>query len=442
MKNYIVTLLLLPLVFGGGSLFAKKVPEKFRYEIYTSNALRWKNGDGPPQDTQNKMADALESAIKKSRKSIDFCIYGIANQSWFLKILGQKSRSLDIRAVVDQRRGKPNWWSNDEVFTYKDTPLLVKALGENQVKTDVGKTGNAPGSIMHNKFAIFDDNKVFYGSTNISSTGIGDEYNANMNLMIHSKAFAKLYKREFDQMFQKELFGGQKQSYPMDTQVLKYKDGTKVEVFFSPQDAPLETAVLPFIKSAKKSLDIAMYFLTERRAADALIAAHRRGVKVRIIQDATSAHQATSQHRYIREESRKKSINARPSIAGINVRIENWGGKMHMKTAIADKKRLLIGSMNWSNNGSKENDENTTIIHHRKLAKDATLYFNQLWESLSFYDDWDPYNLRDPRPESPFSKNSCFDGFDNNYKDGADKADKGCSTIYYPKKNENNKSAP
>jgi phosphatidylserine/phosphatidylglycerophosphate/cardiolipin synthase-like enzyme len=105
-----------------------------------------------------------------------------------------------------------------------------------------------------------------------------------------------------------------------------------------------------------------------------------------------------------------------------------------MKTAIADKKRLLIGSMNWSRNGSKQNDENTTIIHHRKLAKDATLYFNQLWESLAFYDDWDQYNLRDPRPESPFSKNSCFDGFDNNYKDGADKEDKGCSLIYFPGK--------
>ncbi len=434
MKIFIKTLLAFTLLTTVDGLFAKKVSENFRYELYTSDALRWKNGDGPPRDTQNKMAKALESTVKKSRKSIDLCIYGVAKQSWFLEILAKKSRSLDIRAIVDQQRGQPNWWENTSVFTYKDTPKLVEALGENQVKTDIGKTGNAPGSIMHNKFMVFDSNKVFYGSTNISSTGIGDEYNANMNLLIHSKSFAKLYEREFNQMFQKELFGKQKQAYPRDSQLLEYKDGTKVEVFFSPQDAPLETAVLPFIESAKNSLDVGMYFLTERRAADALIAAHRRGVKVRIIQDATSAHQATSQHRYIREESRKTSVEALPSTEGIQVRVENWGGKMHMKTAIADKKRLLVGSMNWSRNGSKENDENTTVIHHSKLAKDATLYFNQLWESLAFYDDWNQYNLKDPRPESPFSKNSCFDGFDNNYKDGADKEDKGCAMIYYPRK--------
>jgi len=434
MKNFLNALLLATLITSGGQLFAKKVMENFRYEIHTSDALRWKNGDGPPKDTQNKMAKALESAIRNSKKSLDLSIYGVADQSWFFELLAKKSRKIDIRAVVDQRGGKPNWWDNKKVFTYPDTPMLVDTLGENQVKTDVGKTGNAPGSIMHNKYVVFDSKKVFYGSTNISSTGIGDEYNANMNLMVYSKAFAKLYQREFNQMFEQELFGTQKKSYPRDTQTLEYSDGTKVEVYFSPQDAPLENAVIPLIESAQKSLDIGMYFLTEKRAADALIAAHRRGVKIRIIQDATSAHQATSQHRYIREESRKKKARDQPSIKGIEVRIENWGGKMHMKTAIADKRRILIGSMNWSRNGSKQNDENTTVIHHRKLAKDATLYFNQLWESLSFYEDWDPYNLKDPRPESPFSKNSCFDGFDNNYKGGADKQDKGCAMIYYPSK--------
>ena len=95
----------------------------------------------------------------------------------------------------------------------------------------------------------------------------------------------------------------------------------------------------------------------------ALVDAKERGVKVRVILDATAATNGYSKHNYLREN-------------GIDVKVESWGGKMHMKAAVFDKKHVVVGSMNWTKAGEKKNDENTIII------KNSPKHANQLFFSL------------------------------------------------------------
>ena len=135
-----------------------------------------------------------------------------------------------------------------------------------------------------------------------------------------------------------------------------------------------------------------------------------------MIIDAVASRNVSSQHLYLRE-------------MGIDARVENWGGKMHMKTAIADGKTVLIGSMNWSNNGTSVNDENTIIIDKAPhLASELLSYFDDLWDSLPESPE-DPND--DPHAEGPDSINSCFDGIDNNHSGGADADDWACEEFYY-----------
>ena len=112
--------------------------------------------------------------------------------------------------------------------------------------------------------------------------------------------------------------------------------------------------------------------------------------------DASAAKNKYSTHQHLRE-------------AGIEVKVENFGGKMHAKSMIIDNRYIISGSMNFTKAGEEKNDENTIIIENATLAKAYKEYFFALWKQIPRR-----YLFIDPNPESFESGNSCFDGIDNN----------------------------
>ena len=389
--------------------------QTFEFKFYGSNIFPWIDGSksGLVTDEKGDMANGLERMMASSTRYLDAAVYGINAQDWFFQQLANlKNSDVRVRTVVDQMSGFLGEWEPHN-FAYRDTVKLVDTIGEAAIQVDVGRDGNPrAGSIMHNKFVVADNTSVWMGSTNISSTGLGAEYNANTSLEIKSPKLARIYSGEFRKMFSLNQFSLYKNPRSNRTP-LTYGDGTEVSVFFSPQDNTLEAAVLPFIDSTQHRLAIGMFYLTDHRIVAALVRAQNRGVDVRLIYDGLAASHPSSKIRELRA-------------AGVNVRIENWGGKMHMKTAIADSKNVLIGSMNWSMSGSRTNDENTLIIkNNRKLARSVTIYFNKLWKTLD-----NAANMPDPRAESLSSINSCFDGIDNNHNGLVDAEEPSCSNSY------------
>ena len=140
-----------------------------------------------------------------------------------------------------------------------------------------------------------------------------------------------------------------------------------------------------------------------------MVAAKERGVKVRVILDATAATNGYSKHNYLREN-------------GIDVKVESWGGKMHMKAAVIDKKHIIVGSMNWTLAGEKKNDENTILINNSpELGVQLFLFFEKMWNSIP-----DNYLQIDPFPESIESGTSCYDLIDNDFDDIIDANEKEC----------------
>jgi hypothetical protein len=100
--------------------------------------------------------------------------------------------------------------------------------------------------------------------------------------------------------------------------------------------------------------------------------------------------------------------------ASVDVYIEDWAGKNHSKVGVFDN-TLFIGSMNWSNNGDANNDEQTLIIHDATLA---TQVFNEIKadvESLSV------------TACTQASAEVCDDGSDNDYNGLKDYCDYQCN---------------
>ena len=81
-----------------------------------------------------------------------------------------------------------------------------------------------------------------------------------------------------------------------------------------------------------------------------------------MIVDATSAQNGYTKHEVLRT-------------AGISVKVEDWGGKMHMKSAVIDGRWVIAGSMNWTGAGDRTNDENTLVIDSPRHARQYTQFY-------------------------------------------------------------------
>ena len=187
--------------------------------------------------------------------------------------------------------------------------------------------------------------------------------------------------------------------------------GKDIEIYFSPQDKSIANAVIPLIRRAKKYVYIPTFVLTEKRVTEELISAKNRGVDVKIIIDALNASIRHSKHNELRQ-------------GGIQVKTENYAGKMHSKSMIVDDEYTIIGSMNFSNSGENKNDENLVVIKDSEIAKFYKDFFLYQWDRID--DKWLKYNVR---AEGKDSIGSCSDGIDNNYDGLTDFEDLACKGL-------------
>ena len=114
-------------------------------------------------------------------------------------------------------------------------------------------------------------------------------------------------------------------------------------------------------------LDVMVYSLTHDGIADALIRAHQRGVKVRVLVDKV---QASS--RYADDEKLEA--------AGIDVRRDTQRGLMHHKVAIENGRVVGLGSFNWTKSADETNAENWNVIQYVYVAERYQKEFDRLWE--------------------------------------------------------------
>ena len=140
------------------------------------------------------------------------------------------------------------------------------------------------------------------------------------------------------------------------------------EACFSPgDDCPKRIARL-FI-TARKTADVCVFTITDDRIADAILDAHRRGVRVRIVTDDDKSADLGSDI-------------GRLASAGIPVRIDRSQYHMHHKFALFDGRQLLTGSYNWTRGAAEWNEENFVITADPRLISPFAGLFEQLWEKF------------------------------------------------------------
>lgn len=131
------------------------------------------------------------------------------------------------------------------------------------------------------------------------------------------------------------------------------------------RDLKVDQRMVDLINDAEYSVDLATYNLGKQSIINAVILAHERGIKVRMVGDvdegATDGYRAIEAYRQI------------PFSTG------NSGAIQHNKFAIIDKKYLFMGTGNHTDSDLLRNNNNFMAIESESLAREYTREFEQMF---------------------------------------------------------------
>lgn len=149
--------------------------------------------------------------------------------------------------------------------------------------------------------------------------------------------------------------------------------GATSEIGFSPDGQSLEV-ILKAIGEAKEEILVAAYSFTSKPISTALLAAHKRGVKVQVVADRKS-------------NTGKYSATTFLANQGVPVRLNGNYAIFHHKFMVIDHLTLETGSFNYSAAADSKNAENVIVLRHvPEIATTYTTEWKRLWnesESLA-----------------------------------------------------------
>ncbi len=167
---------------------------------------------------------------------------------------------------------------------------------------------------------------------------------------------------------------------PIDLQAGYGLRGPWFELYMTNPDSPLspqgtggvDGPLVDAIDAARLSIDVAAYSLTLNSVRYALINAHNRGVKVRIVMESTNMDGSDVQ----------KLLEA-----GIPIIGDNRQGLMHDKFMVIDRAEVWLGSMNYTDSGTYDDNNDMIRILSTKIAENYSVEFNEMFEDDMFGPD-------------------------------------------------------
>ncbi|MBN3318125.1 PLD6 hydrolase, partial [Atractosteus spatula] len=128
------------------------------------------------------------------------------------------------------------------------------------------------------------------------------------------------------------------------------------------------TRLLRHLLSARFTLDLCIFAFSSQELCRAVLLLHRQGVVVRVLTDKDYMAIDGSQIGSLRK-------------AGIAVRHETGGFHMHHKFAVADRRLLITGSLNWTATAVQGNKENVLVTEDAAFVRPFLREFEELWDA-------------------------------------------------------------
>lgn len=153
--------------------------------------------------------------------------------------------------------------------------------------------------------------------------------------------------------------------------------GAWFELYFTDPTSPLspqgtggvDGPLVKAIDAARMSIDVAAYSLSLNSIRFALINAHKRGVVVRMVMESTNMDRSDPQ-------ALIKS--------GIPIVGDEQQGLMHDKFMVIDRSEVWLGSMNFTDSGAYDDNNNLIRIQSTKIAENYMTEFEEMFTDNLF----------------------------------------------------------
>ena len=299
---------------------------------------------GGPDSLLDAIVDFIDKA--KKRQKLQIAVQEIDNLDIAKAIIGARRRGVTVDLVIEQSYllGKK---IPADPFQPGGAHEINRELHNAILRATVDVKSDFNSKIFHQKFMIC-GNSVLTGSTNFTTTGVTK--NLNHVVVVNDAEVANAYKEEFREI-QQGNFG--RHSIDLDE---KPKDarvsGIRVKPLFAPDHTP-EMEIMKQILKANTRVDFAVFTFAQSSGIDeALISAHKNGIKVSGVLDRRQANQKWA---------------AKKALVDAGVRIDIAGGtgglgKVHHKLMTIDDQVSIYGSFNYTGPANLSNDENILVV--------------------------------------------------------------------------------
>lgn len=162
-----------------------------------------------------------------------------------------------------------------------------------------------------------------------------------------------------------------------------------LKVYFTDPNPPdqvdngIDRFVVPVLNAAKQTIDETSFDFTLPSVTNALIAAKKRGVRVRVVLDLVNgSHELKAS-----ESAGREAFDALKALQDAGVPVVDGGrsnGLMHNKMIIVDGATLFMGSWNASYNDTFRNNNNLLQITSQKLIANYQAKFDELFVDKRF----------------------------------------------------------
>jgi len=273
---------------------------------------------------QENCVDGLINFFNHTHKSLDCAFYELNHPQIIEKILNLEKDGIDVRIIIDNQ--------------------YIEKFNHSFVKKD--KSG-----YMHNKFCISDKSEMFTGSANPTINGL--EKNNNNLLIINSSALITNYQNEFEELWNETFKKGDKtfnQNIILETSNF---GEVKMKNYFCPEDNCV-LKIDQILTNANSEIKFMMFAFTHDDLINTLLVKNIDQVLIEGIIEARMVHNSPYQLF---------------SFQNISIKRDSNGNTMHHKVFVIDKKVVITGSFNPSENGNTNNDENVLILENQEIAK-------------------------------------------------------------------------
>ena len=282
----------------------------------------------PPSGTIHDGADAvrvlrsgestfteLRLLIDGARQSVDVEVYEFGRTDLAAAVVAAHRRGVAVTVIDDRSESQT-----------AGTVAGLRAQGVDVVDYPIRAR-----MIDHVKLLLVDARVAVVGGIN---WGVASSANHDFDVELHGPVVANLQR-----VFARDLVTcGRLQPVPPVT------PDAAVLVATTLPGSEVLPLVLGVLDSSRRTLDVAMYTLTDADAVAAIEAAHDRGVAVRVLLDPSERPSDPS----------AASLRAH----GVPVRLYRSSGELlHAKVAIADGSSVVLGSANWTFSGFEHNHE-------------------------------------------------------------------------------------